>query len=162
MVKTLKKIILHTKDDLDRPNFSGHESGFNQDNFSERRVDEDRFGENHFDDKRFGPSDDYHIPEPEDIRRMPTPGFQEPSSGFQNQNSQQNNFNYRRDQPMPMPERQPMPYPSQPAPAPQPSYPRNIEDTLNQILYRLDDIERRLDRIEGYSPRQPVPQPRRY
>jgi len=168
MVKTLKKMILHTKDDLDKPNFRGHESDFNPNSLSERHNNEDRFG----------PSDDYHIPEPEDIRRMPTPGFQEPpvqnfQSGYNqehsqpvNQNTQQNNFDYRRDQPIPMPQRQSQPIPRQPtypsAPAPQPHYQRNIEDTLNQILYRLDDIERRLSQLESYGPQPPAPQPRRY
>ncbi|UCG95517.1 MAG: hypothetical protein JSV92_00495 [archaeon] len=148
MLKTLKKMILHTKkdSDLDKPNF-------------ERDSERD---ENHFNENRFGPREDYHIPEPEDIRRMPTPGFQNPRP-----DPEPRGVDYDRDlQPIPMPERrEPMPVPRQrpPEPAPQPRYPgRDIEDALNQILYRLDDIERRLARLEGYPPPRPQPQPRRY
>ena len=130
MLKTLKKMILHTKDDsdLDKPNM-------------ERDDD-------------FEPRDDYHIPEPEDIRRLPTPGFQEPPRPIEQ--------GYRREpQPMSMPESRPLapiraPEP-RPAPAEPPVYRRSLEDSVNEILYRLDNIERRLASLEGYAP-----QPRRY
>jgi len=83
--------------------------------------------------------EDYRIPEPQDIRRMPV-GFQEPPRSLG-----------RREY-----EREPLERPL-PRPAPMERYGRSLEDTINEILYRLDEIERRLARIEGYEP-----QPRRY
>lgn len=139
MLKTLRKIILHTKDDLDRPNTDREE-------------------------REFGPSDDYHIPEPDDIRRLPNPGFQEPQREYNSNPYEQSN--YVRENPVPMP-RPANPYPEpRPAPvtAPEPRqyYGRTVEDQVREILYRLDDIERRLARLEGYGPAAPQPQPRRY
>lgn len=133
MLKTLKKMILRTKDDsdLDKP--------------IERET------------RDFGPRDDYHIPEPEDIRRLPTPGFREPQGPLA-----QERVDYRRelqrDEMIPMPERPPLrpaPIPAEPMPRP----PRSTtEDSINDIMYRLDNIERRLARLEGAY----TPQPRRY
>lgn len=130
MLKILKKMILHTKDDSD--------------------LDKPHMGR----DDDFEPRDDYHIPEPEDIRRLPTPGFQEPQRPIEQ--------GYGREpQPMSMPERRPlapMRVPeARPVPAEPPIYRRSLEDSVNEILYRLDNIERRLAMLEGYAP-----QPRRY
>lgn len=133
MLKTLRKMILHKKDDLDKPNLS-----------SEGRD--------------FGPGDDYHIPEPDDIRRLPNPGFQEPPRDYTMNPYEQN---YPRENPAPA-TRPASPYPEQrpiqmPAPEPRPYYGRSVEEQLREIIYRIEDIERRLARLEGYQP-----QPRRY
>jgi len=120
MLKTLKKMILHTKDDsLDKPRFE--------------------------EERDFGPREDYHIPEPEDIRRLPNPGFQEPPRPVERNYPQQ-----PLERPAPFPEPRPVP---EPRPSPRPT----VEEQIREILYRLDDIERRLARLEGT-----YPAPRRY
>ncbi len=125
MLDTLKKMILRKKDDsdLDSP-----------------RIERD-----------YAPREDYRIPEPRDIRRLPNPGMQSPPTR-----------SYAPEPRSPVPERPArMPPPAEEPPhMAEPRIPEN-NNVINQILYRLDNIERRLDRLEGYRP-QPGPQPRRY
>ena len=126
MLKTLKKMILHTRDDsdLDKPH-----------------VREER---------SFEPREDYHIPEPEDISRLPNPGFQEPSRPLERREEYREPYK----EPTPPPLERPMgPSVPEPRAPPRPS----IEDQIREIMYRLDDIERRLARLEGT-----YPAPRRY
>ena len=131
MLKTLKKMILHTKDDpdLDKPSMNR-------------------------DDRDYSSRDDYHIPEPQDIRRLSAPEFQETprpySGGMDYGREPPRNDNYS------MPERPPMRPPPLPEARPQPR--SGIENDVRDILYRLDNIERRLARLEGTY----APQPRRY
>ncbi len=125
MLKTFKKMILHTKDDeLDKPNVR----------------EEPR-------------ESDYRIPEPEDIRRLPPPA---PAREFQErplENRAPPSFNeFNREPPLQRPPATPFPEP-RPAPAPRPS----IEEQIRNIMYRLDDLERRVARLEGM-----YPPPRRY
>ena len=121
MLKTFKKMILHTKDDdVDKP--------ITRDYTPEHR-------------------DDYNIPEPEDIRRLPQPDFHEAPAPMERRN-------YREPYREPPLERPPMTSPfSEPRPVPRPS----VEEQIRDIVYRLDNIERRLARLEGT-----YPQPRRY
>lgn len=129
MMKTLRNMIIRKKDDLDKPNLGS-------------------------DEKDFEPGDDYHIPEPDDIRRLPNPGFQEPHTEYAPGPYEQG---YPREAPVQT--QRPYYQEQRPvtSPEPRPYYGRSIEDQVREILYRIEDIERRLARLEGYQP-----QPRRY
>jgi len=97
--------------------------------------------------------EDYHIPEPDDIRRLPNPNF-----GTDIRREPVNNRAYN------VPEnREP-----RLAPTPEPPTfeskvpfrgPTNIDEVLSEIMYRLDDIDKRLANLERNI--QP-PVPRRY
>ena len=150
MLDSIKKMITNKKDDLlDKPNF---------------KDENDDFGSGR---------DDYHIPEPEDIRRLPNPGFQNPQENYNsigrgetqmNYQQQPNSMNRVNINPPPQRQMVPPPMPEQPPMnnrMVQRPPPDNMQDQINRIFYRLDDIERRIARLEGYGP-VPSPQPRRY
>ncbi|MCD6477967.1 MAG: hypothetical protein J7K87_03105 [Candidatus Aenigmarchaeota archaeon] len=98
------------------------------------------------------PREDYHIPGPEDIRSLPAP-----------------NFNVGRDMNREVPRRNEYQVPREPRfePTPEPPTmvrennfrgPTNLDEVLDEILRRLDDIDRRLANLE----RSVSPPSRRY
>ena len=99
--------------------------------------------------------EDYHIPEPDDIRRLPNPNF-----GTDTRREPVDEREYR------VPERR-VPEPRM-TPTPEPPTfeskvpfrgPTNIDEILSEIMYRLDNIDKRLANLErNVAP----PAPRRY
>ncbi len=111
------------------------------------------------DDIQGRPHDDYHIPEPEDIRRLPSPSIQNmPRDDYSRRQPMEPNYprEPQRNREYQYPEPQRM-NPERRMPQTRP----DINETIRDILYRIDNIERRVSRLERYGP-QPGPQPVRY